>query len=799
MGFRLVFFMASLGMGIALSAQHIHLDGEQFIDENGQPFYPMIMNYYVDYVYDEVLHGQLTDPDPSPSMIGNFKIAQASEFGQTGGNDYTNIDNGIIRVDQDLHELQAQGFNTIRLIIVVFKKPGVGFKVRMKGFPSGQNQFWMNMDPPYDPQLNPVTAFHFDNTLEVCSLANTLGMKVMLMIADGWEILDPNGTPSPAQDYANYLTELATFIHAHDVANLLAYEFYGEPTYADEKSEHPPANTKAAICEMATLWHHAVKTRDPDHLTTIGGVGHDDPFREGWDPMLLPVDFASMHFYPDINYYEYLQSPADYHAWAYERYMNKVLLYDRYIKKPWVISETGMAADGPVGGVAYPHISNGTEQDLDDLVRHSFPRIRSTRCAGYGWWLFQNQHGTDAPIGQPPYPHPLGYYEGRYFGILKFGNPTTPNYPNGITGYELRRKLSAQTFADWTISPPAPITLTEPSSSVDMNDRYYNPYLHPVNNIFYPDATSPTNYGTLTGQVEDQNGNPIVGAVLKAGTYVDWPDPSNVHSRVLYSYYGYGDDGGNFEIRAKDPLPGINNLGNPNHPNGDAFGLLKDQIIENLDIAAYGSAWVSTGWSGGTFQPNQTYELNSVSFGEDMVLDDIVVPAGISESYAGLASLTAFDVVVVGTADITAREEVDLKPEFHAMFNSETHVYLNPLCAVIETTDLRSLPADLTPVETHRDVASKEVTLDFHLSGAHVSVEVYPNPSKGHYRIALTGSEFQESSGKLVVISPSGSKVLEQNFSGPMMDINLSNEAIGSYSLILELPGGTQIRSLILN
>ena len=51
MGIRASIAVLSLCTVTLCHAQFITLQGDQFIDEHGEPFFPMIMSYYVDYYY----------------------------------------------------------------------------------------------------------------------------------------------------------------------------------------------------------------------------------------------------------------------------------------------------------------------------------------------------------------------------------------------------------------------------------------------------------------------------------------------------------------------------------------------------------------------------------------------------------------------------------------------------------------------------------------------------------------------------------------------------------------------------
>lgn len=306
-------------------AQYITLQGDQFLDEQGEPFFPMIMSYYVDYYYPAG-----SPPDtiaPSAAEIQTLRYGRSSAIGLNGLFGYT-YSQGANSILQDLQELKAQGFNTLRFLSNVKQIGDSDMGLLVKEHPSGQGQLLLPLEPPYVPDINvnPTLWFHFNRILDVCSLANSLGMKVLLEPFMNKAMLAGLPGDPGLEEHLELLEVLASFIHANQVTNLLAYELFGEPTYEDQWID--PVHTKAEICQIAKSWVSALKSNDPNHLTTIGGVQFDDVFREGWDPLILEIDFASVHPYPDVKQHEWEADPATYLDNAFERYLSLVAWYD---------------------------------------------------------------------------------------------------------------------------------------------------------------------------------------------------------------------------------------------------------------------------------------------------------------------------------------------------------------------------------------------------------------------------------------------------------------------------------------
>jgi hypothetical protein len=778
--------------------QHITLQGDRFLDEQGQPFFPMIMSYCVDYFYTSQF---VPDPAAAAAQVQALSFGRSSAIGSAGTFSYPE-DQGMASILTDLKELKAQGFNTLRLLSNVRPLAGAGTGLEVKRHPTGQDHILLHLLPPYVPDLavNPVCWFHFNAMLHLCSLANSVDMKVLLEPFMNSEMILVEPESPELQDHVAFLEAIAAFIHDNNVTNLLAYEFYGEPTYAYPSNGAGPDHTKADICAIARAWNQAVKSQDPDHLTTIGGVFFDDVLRRGWDPLLLEVDFASPHLYPMTNIHEWEADPGTYLDHALQRYQWLLAWYDRYLTKPYVISETAFSGADPTSAsgapnpfIAFPYAVDGNEAQQDHFLRNTLPMIEASRCAGYGWWLMQNSHWyPDPPPSGPPFPHAFPEYRERYFGLLRDGDPTPAP---GTTGYEPYRKLAAQTLVDHATTPLPPMELPTIPSTLDMGHRYYNPYMHPVNTgITWYDQNGHPYYGTLTGQVLDQFGSPIAGAVVKGDGYIGrMPDENGILQPVHYGHFTYTDQDGYFELRGHDPLPENSAIDEFEDPLG-----LSDRTIKSLTIGAHGSAWALRGWDHidevfHPFQATAIYVLNSMCHLNDLELDGVVIWANESETYKALNTITAHDVVVTGGADMYARYSVNWKPGFHAVAGSEVHAYVQPVfieCEDIAATDLKIAAGVGVPVVERSQAirkAEREVDLAFHFTSAGAHVRVFPNP----------GRLFQIEAGGMVhgpeaicafhVTDERGAVVREGVFMGPQHLLDLGGVASGRYIIHLSL------------
>ncbi len=803
-----VFLICLLCCAQMVHAQYITLQGDQFIDENGAPFYPVMMSYYVDFYSPNA---------PLPEHPSQAEMATV-DFGRyvfyTAAMSPPGYDalpsQGALSILQDLNEMKADGFNTVRLINFFEKKADQnGFTMKINLYPVPDGNRHVSMDPPYsaDPAVNPVSAKYFEMILQVCNMANTLGMKVSIEPLIGDAMVAASVGDAINNDRLAFLQAFAAFIHANEVHNLIAYEFFGEPTMASIWID--ALRTKHELCELVTSWNTTVKEADPDHLTCVGGGYYQDVFRNGWDPMVFPVDFVSIHWYPGPDVYE---DVATYKQSMTERYLNQFRYYDKYLKKPYLLDETGFAGENPFDPpgyttpnpyLHYPLACWGDEQDQQDFVVNTYAPIRDSRCAGYSWWIFHNQWGNDPNANNtnpmdPSYSS-LADHKERFFGLLRFGG-ADPNPAPGQTGWEGSRKLVASTFASYAANPPAPAPMAPVPATLDMNDRYFNPYMHPVNNTTYngDGGSTPWTYGTLTGQVVDQFSHAIAGAVLLGGAVVAPAKPlQNRPDPIYYNYSTVTDDDGYFEIRGKDPFPSINERveSQTEDPNNT-----KDGTIQTLEVGAYASRWTGSGWAGepgsDAFQANRTYILYSLQYRYDEVLDDIIIPIGTAEDHDGLSTLTTEDVTIAGTSELKARYEVHLKPGFHATTSSECHIYTAPLnlsCDEVSEAQLRSVEqtgqGNSNSYNSPR-TDQEEVELNFHFEEPSFKLEVFPNPTSDEVRVQLSGSGLERGElWELILLNSEGQEVLKRTFGGSNCTLHMASLASGAYTVVARSPG----------
>lgn len=800
---------AVLGAVPVLAQGTITLQGDQFIDENGQPFFPMMMNYYVDYAW---AGASPPDEAPTAAQLGDCYMSRTSLYTLQGAFNYPAPADGPQKIYQDLFEMKLMGFNAVRLIMTPTKQQGSGFTITLKKFfqpGSGQGDTFIRLDPPYDPATNIVAAFHFNNVLAVCNLAASLNMKVMLIPADSPgsypELIRGNAGDAQVQDVGDYFAALAKFLHDNGVTNLLAYDLCNEPSLAEDKiktlaqGDYHAMHTKAQVCDLAGYYAGRIREQDPGRLITIGIYIGRDPFRGGWDPMLTAVDFATVHLYPDLTEWEYALDPAMALQRAIDRYKDQIYIADRTIRKPFMMAETGFSAhDNDAGNHFYfPMSVHGNEADQADFVAQTFPAIRDSRACGYAWWDFGDKHWFSDPVHLPdPTLHSLNAYKEDFFGLHLWGNPAPPDYANGISGYEAYRKEAADLFASWVTDPPpvAPPAFGPASPTVDMSEVFYNPYAFPVNTMVYNG-----HYGTVTGQVVDQGtGAPMKDVIVEGITVVGWKTDAD-HTDPYIVYQGTStctDVNGHFELRIWDTDNGFP----PGHNN--PYQPAADMTLDDVKIGTYGGSQLQFGtWDESPAQqPTGTYSMKNYRGRYDLVTDEAVIGDGEVRVYAGVATATAQDMEVQAGAqvDLKATYEVAMHAEFHAGAGSEFHAYIEPVdipCADIANDQFKMIAIQDTG--TALGPEPKFITLRTSGSSNRVGISVHPNPNAGLFTLDLSADG--TATGELLVRNSLGALVGSTAVQAGPNAIDLRGQPPGVYFLAVRLVDGSLFnRKLVL-
>lgn len=95
------------GWGGAFSQGFVTLQGRQFYDHQGNPFYPVVVNYGVNLPHIN---------DGNTNTLSNFEIAPDGSIGGTNGYDHPAFDKGADRILVDFLKIKSMGFNAVRLL-----------------------------------------------------------------------------------------------------------------------------------------------------------------------------------------------------------------------------------------------------------------------------------------------------------------------------------------------------------------------------------------------------------------------------------------------------------------------------------------------------------------------------------------------------------------------------------------------------------------------------------------------------------------------------------------------------------
>lgn len=245
-----------------------------------------------------------------------------------------------------------------------------------------------------------------------------------------------------APETENHLAKLTS--RFKDNTAILAYDFFNEPLYFDSLPRK-----KEDVYYITKKWYSIVKKNAPYHLTTIGLACQREVYE--WDPNLMNVDFISFH-------------PYEYEK---DQVRNELYWYHKYVKKPWIIGETGIPSNND--SIPYENQVQFAKKTL----------IQNYNCGGmgYSWWQFKDVE--------------WGGYHQNFLGIVNWNGETLNSKGEKIQGTP---KPVAHTIGAFI--PPTQ------KGPCECPDNYYN--------------FSSNNKFRVTGKLIDEDGKPIDGGGVLA-------------------------------------------------------------------------------------------------------------------------------------------------------------------------------------------------------------------------------------------------------------------------------------------
>ncbi len=441
MKYRLMLFLL-IYTGSLFSQNFVSISNNDFVLE-GDSFYPVVMNYGVCFRTDNVTSW----------------IVPYYDYGNTIDIECNNELDCLCTIKADFQLLKDLGFNTVRLFGI---SPFQMENGQLAYYAFTSNVAWNPNNKISVPlQSNYIT--HFNMISDILNVANEVGLKV-IMLTRG-----PINEPASEPVYENYISALLT--EFSDRETIFAYDFFNEPIFHDTAKL-----AKSEACQVVSLWRSLMDQYAPNHLLTIGFGYSDEIFR--WDPTILPIDFVSFHPYGTV-----------------EEVGNELYYYSNYIDKPWIVGETGIAADD----VQVPYSVQS------DFAEYTLKRTINCGGKGYSWWQYQ-----DVRWGEVNFKH-------NYIGLLNHLGETMTS----VSGLIVKGspKPAAQEFQNFATYSP--------DFQCDCLSSFYN----------YKGHSNFVISGRLLNAATNE---PIAGGIIQ-GWDIDWENLTRTFSTADGSFLLYSD------------------------------------------------------------------------------------------------------------------------------------------------------------------------------------------------------------------------------------------------------------------
>ncbi len=789
---------------------YVRLEGRQFKDENGDDFYPLIINYNL---------GRTTSVDANGNTY--FYVSPASSYGESSDfecNDQSSCNNQFLA---HFSKITSMGFNTIRIDLSVTYRSSVPVTNNSRHFTvfydenmsnTGSGNQWISHPHPYDLDMgsgftdqNSVT--HFNIILNILNVAYTAGLKVILVTGQSfkdtispfnrimWQTYDTQA----ASDFAVYLTKLSSLLANHPA--LLAYDFINEPIYQEMyRNGNNNFVTKDIICSYVTQWYDAVRVNDNNHLITIGSGVLDELFF--FDPAVMKLDFYSAHLYTKGYplHYRYTE-PTDHGVLnGFDRY--KIINYwmSSVYPMPWIMGETGFSADDntapfprfhPDPVYHNPPWMFGSEAQQHDFAEMSLEVTRNALASGYAWWAFQNVYWFN--LNNQPHE-----YTEDFFGLLYYGTSTNPLPEKPATA-------AFENYLDINGLPPPFVPLAQPAN-------YYDPYEIASN-------CSSCLSSAVDGMVYDQKGYGIKNAVIIGTSWVKTIDAFYSPTPWIATPLDPYDD--KFEYDVPYTFSHSDNSFAPKgyfkvvpYNYNPAAGTSNPHRIINIKITAAGAetkclgncGWIYPGGFGDqpmTPQYTGNVTLKKIVNSYDAFASNETVASTETRNYYGRNTLTVSNLFLYGKSNLTAKSEVQINTEFHAnagnlQGNAETHIFISdafPDCSADfggYSRYMNETPAIVSDTES----LLRNIEMQFNLAEGFLT-GINPNPSNGTYQIYLKNRLVEKTN--ITVFNLLGENVYSHESNEPEVFMQNHFLPTGMYIVAISNGGYTLYRKIIIN
>lgn len=320
---------------------------------HGRPYFPVVMNYHVNLVYD------------------GSHFWPASYCGYNPGDRYrfNGPDSSAMQIRAELALLRQQGFNAIRVTgftegpALVEGADGPRLRAR---WPDSREDFL----PMEQPGL---MEGYFEAVRNFMELARQENMRVILLTT----------IHEDRPGSREHFTQVADLLRNDTM--VLAFDLFNEPLYFDI-----PPRAKDQVYTVVKGWRNLAEKHAPHHLITIGLTG----IREvhAWDPDILDVDFISFH-------------PYEYEP---DQVLNELRWYGMHVRTPWMIGETSLPADDD--SVSFAEMAEFAQRTLEQTVACGGIGYSWWQFKDVLWGRFHSDYmGMITMDGYTPVPgHPIG-------------------------------------------------------------------------------------------------------------------------------------------------------------------------------------------------------------------------------------------------------------------------------------------------------------------------------------------------------------------------------------------------------
>ena len=292
---------------------------------NSKDFYPLTLNYIVSMQIDR------NGICPCPYIGYNPDTKYL----------YTTKDSSLMQLKAQMDLIKEMGFNSVRLV-------GIG-ETRIDEKKAGELSIVARIENERDTVIvlsqNDNYIKYFNALDELFDVVNKAGLKTIFLTRMSMEY----------KTTEDHLRRLAAYFK--NDTSIMAYDLFNEPLYFDT-----PERNKRDVFKIVKRWNKIQKMYAPNQLTTIGLEGIREVFE--WDPNMLDVDF--------ISYHPYQYEP--------EQVRNEIYWYGNFTKKPWIIGETAIPADGD--SVSY--------EAQKIFANKTLKQAYNCGASGYSWWQYKD-------------------------------------------------------------------------------------------------------------------------------------------------------------------------------------------------------------------------------------------------------------------------------------------------------------------------------------------------------------------------------------------------------------------------